>query len=148
MIRYRFMPHTADVRFLAYGKTIAQMLENSLLAMFDTQADIRSIEKRVKAGQIASKTLEVRESASSERDALWYLLQRVLSELDAISSYGYGVEGIRVKKSKKGFEVSANILYVEQDVEYSRIYVKGVSGYTLEVKKIGDYYRASVVIDI
>jgi SHS2 domain-containing protein len=148
MIRYRFMPHTADVRFLAYGDDIGNMLENSLLAMFDTQADIRSVEKDVNAGKLVSKTIEVKESASSERDLLWYLLQRVLSELDAIGAYGYGVESIEVSKSEKGFEVSANILYVGEEVKYSKIYVKGVSGYTLEVRKIGDRYRASVVIDI
>ena len=96
----------------------------------------------------SSKTIEVRESASSERDLLWYLLQRTLSELDAIGAYGYGVEDIEVKKSEKGFSVSANIQYVEEEVKYSRIYVKGVSGYTLEVKRIGGRYRASVVVDI
>ena len=148
MIRYRFMPHTADVRFLAYGDDMAQMLENSMLAMLDTQADIRAIGRDVKAGKLASKTIEVSESASSERDLLWYILQRVLSELDAISAYGYGVEKIKVTKSGDRFGVSTNILYVNEEVKYSRIYVKGVSGYTLEVKKIGGRYRSSVVIDI
>jgi len=148
MIRYRFMPHTADVRFLAYGDDIAQMLENSMLAMLDTQADIRAIGRDVRAGKLVSKPIEVSESASSERDLLWYILQRVLSELDAISAYGYGVEKIKVTKSGDRFGVSANILYVDEEVKYSRIYVKGVSGYTLEVKKIGGHYRSSVVIDI
>ncbi len=148
MIRYRFMPHTADVRFLAYGDDMAQMLENSILAMLDTQADIRAIGRGVKAGKLVSKTIEVSETAGSERDLLWYILQRVLSELDAIGAYGYGVERIKVAKSGDRFSVSANILYVDEEVKYSRIYVKGVSGYTLEVKKIGSRYRASVVIDI
>ena len=67
MLRYRFIPHTADVRFLAYGDSIGQMLENSLLAMFDTQADIRSVERDVKKGKISSKTIEVRESASAAK---------------------------------------------------------------------------------
>ena len=148
MTRYRFMPHTADVRFLAYGDDMAQMLENSILAMFDTQADIRAIGKDVEAGKLASKTIEVSENASSERDLLWYILQRVLSELDAIGAYGYGVERIAVVRSEEGFGVSAKILYIDEKVKYSRIYVKGVSGYTLEVKKIGGRYRSSVVIDI
>ena len=148
MIRYRFMPHTADVRFLAYGDDMAQMLENSILAMLDTQADIRAIGRGVKAGKLVSKTIEVSETAGSERDLLWYILQRVLSELDAIGAYGYGVERIKVAKSGDRFSVSATILYVDEEVKYSRIYVKGVSGYTLEVKKIGSRYRASVVIDI
>ena len=148
MIRYRFMPHMADVRFLAYGDDMAQMLENSMLAMLDTQADIRAIGRDVRAGKLISKTIEVSESASSERDLLWYILQRVLSELDAISAYGYGVEKIKVTKSGDRFGVSTNILYVNEEVKYSRIYVKGVSGYTLEVKKIGGRYRSSVVIDI
>ena len=34
-MKYRFLSHTADVKFKAYGKTLNESFENSALAMFN-----------------------------------------------------------------------------------------------------------------
>ena len=42
---YEFVDHTADVEFVAYGKTLEELFKNALLAQFDTIADIRKLAK-------------------------------------------------------------------------------------------------------
>ncbi|MCL5102329.1 MAG: archease [Candidatus Marsarchaeota archaeon] len=148
MLRYRFVAHTADVRFFSFGADFEELVKNSLLAMFDTQADIKKISKDATSGKASSKQISISESASSERDALWYILQRALSELDANGSYGYSVGEVRVLRGTGKINVSATIKCVDQSTEYSKIYVKGVSGYTLSIKKRNGRYSASIVIDI
>ena len=148
MLKYKFVPHTADVRFSSYGRDMEELLANSLLAMFDTQASISAISRDVEHGLIKPKSLKIKESATSERDLLWYILQNALSELDSIGAYGYSVESVNTKSTDSGISASVKILYVDENVKYSKIYVKGVSGYTLEVTREKNKYKASVVIDI
>ena len=48
--QYEYLEHTADVKFLAYGKTLEEVFENAALAMFnvmiDTEKDFRRAGKR------------------------------------------------------------------------------------------------------
>jgi SHS2 domain-containing protein len=37
--QYEYMEHTADVKFLAYGKTLEEVFENAALAMFNVIID-------------------------------------------------------------------------------------------------------------
>ncbi|MCL4371787.1 archease [Candidatus Marsarchaeota archaeon] len=148
MLKYRFVSHTADVRFFSYGRNFGELLKNSMLAMFATQADIAKIAHDVKGGAVKANEVRVMDSAETERDLLWYVLQDALSELDAKAAYGYEVKNLSAKRSDGKMHAEASILCIDQKVEYSNIYVKGVSGYTLEVKKLKNAYRASVVIDI
>jgi SHS2 domain-containing protein len=148
MLKYKFVPHTADVRFLSYGRNFEELIANSMLAMFDTEASISAIAKDAEHKLVKTKILKIKESATSERDLLWYMLQKALSELDSIGAYGYSVEGVKVKSSGSSIEAYASIGYVDEKVKYSKIYVKGVSGYTLEVRHEKERYMASIVIDI
>ena len=37
--QYEYLEHTADVKFLAYGKTLEEVFENAALAMFNVMVD-------------------------------------------------------------------------------------------------------------
>ena len=38
MKTYEFLPHTADVKFLAYGKTLEEAFQNAALATFQVMS--------------------------------------------------------------------------------------------------------------
>ena len=76
--RFRYLPHTADVAFVAYGKTFRETLENSALAMLGVMFDIGKIKK---AGGMV-KTMRITERASNDADLLWFTLQRIVSKVD------------------------------------------------------------------
>ncbi len=46
--RFEFLPHTADARFRAYGRTLEEAAANAALAMVSLMWDYRQIEPRVK----------------------------------------------------------------------------------------------------
>ena len=41
--QYEYLEHTADVKFLAYGKTLEEVFENAALAMFNVMIDTGKI---------------------------------------------------------------------------------------------------------
>jgi|SRR3989344_6236435 len=45
-MKYKFFPHTADVMFEAYGKTLEQLFENAALATESTMVETDSIKSR------------------------------------------------------------------------------------------------------
>ena len=46
MVKFRFLEHTADAKFQAYGKNIEEAFSNAALAMFSVITDIKKINKK------------------------------------------------------------------------------------------------------
>ena len=42
-MKYRFLPHTADTMFEAYGKTLEELFENCALAVEEVMVNIKTI---------------------------------------------------------------------------------------------------------
>ena len=47
-VKFKFLKHTADVKFRAYGKNLNELFENSSLAMFKAMYDGRVKSKKRK----------------------------------------------------------------------------------------------------
>ncbi len=57
---FEFLEHTADLKFIAYGKTLADCFQNSAKAMFSAIVDPKSIEERYTKGiKLEAETLEI-----------------------------------------------------------------------------------------
>ena len=54
MIPYKFLPHTADVKFQAFGKTLAEAFKNAAYALTDVITDHKKIKPKLK------KTIKVK----------------------------------------------------------------------------------------
>ena len=50
MVKYRFLEHTADAKFQAYGKDMEEAFSNAALAMFSILTDTKKIKKKIKKG--------------------------------------------------------------------------------------------------
>ena len=48
MKKYKFIDHTADVMFDAYGKNLNKVFENAALATFEVQCNLKKVERKVK----------------------------------------------------------------------------------------------------
>lgn len=93
MEKYKYLEHTADAKFEAYGKTIEEAYENSSLAMAEIITDTAKIEPKIKQ-DISIK--------SENRGSLLYdWLEKILYLLD---TEGFLPNIIKVKKiAKKEF---------------------------------------------
>lgn len=143
MVRYRFMPHTADVKFMAYGRTMAELFQNAALAMFDTIADTTAMRGSNERGS----AFKVSVVADNQEDLLWKTLQRCLSVSNARGLFCYGLARPRLKEGKT-LSFSAIALTKKGREGISRLEVKGVSKYSLGVEKREKGFRCTVVVDV
>jgi len=59
MIKYKYLPHTADVKFVAYGKNLEECFVNCLIATINIMTDSKIIKKKIKKKiNICAKKLE------------------------------------------------------------------------------------------
>ncbi len=141
---YRYIEHTADVEFIARGKTAAELVRNSLLAMFDTAAYIGRV------GRSGGKQhiIRIDDVAPDLGTLIWYVLQDALSVADAEQLFVYRVGRINVKREDSGLAAKATLVGKAREPQYSKLDVKGVSRYDMKVLKTAHGYSASVVLDV
>jgi len=95
-MKYKFLEHTADVLFEAYGKSFKEALENAAAAMFEVMCHTERVEE--------SERFEVREDADSLENLTVFTLSTILSECE--------VRGVLPKR----FEVKS---FSERSGEYN-----------------------------
>ncbi len=71
------LPHTADIAFVAYGKTFGEAIENAALAMFCVMFDAKKLERL----DAKERRFRITESAKSREDLVWFTLQNILSRI-------------------------------------------------------------------
>ncbi len=149
--KFEYQSHTADVEFLAYGKNFEKVIENSILAMANTIANIKRINRDVKAHKI-KKVYRIKFAEKSDKDSyldlLWYVLQDALSIADYRGLFIFKVSLIKVQKGKNRDSIRVELDAVKKQDKYSYIEVKGVSKYNMSLKFEGNIYKADIVIDV
>ena len=135
-MKYKFLPHTADVKFKAYGKTLNESFENSALAMFNVMY----------TGKIkSSKQIKFSIKGKDFENLLYLFLEKLLILLD---SKNFFVSKIKVKINIK--DMSLNVLvYGDNSGNYSlNTGVKSVTYNEMFVKKINGKWVCQVVLDV
>lgn len=130
---------TADVCFLAYGKSLNELFENSALAMFNVMINTEQVKPKVKRG------------AEVKGEDLKSLMFSWLNEL----LFYYGAENLafskfEVKINEKNLNLRANCWGEKIDPEKHELKteVKACTYHRLEVKKVKDRWRTQVILDI
>lgn len=141
---YRFVGHTADIAFVANGRTPADLLRNSLLAMFDAMA----YQDRVRMDASRPCSMALRSSGSSLEETLWKLLQAALSHADAKNMFPYAVESISCSSGPRGYKARAVCKGREKKPDSGKFDVKGVSRFGLVIREIKSGLEARVVLDV
>ena len=86
-MKYKFLKHTADIKFQAFGKTLEKSFENSALAMSNSMYEQKVKSKLKKKINVSGKNLE---------SLLYNFLEELLFLLD---SKGFFVS--KIKKVKE-----------------------------------------------
>ncbi len=141
---YRYMGHTADVEFLAYGSTLEISFKNALMALFETIAYTKKVsEEKTKTQRFALKV-----KARSEEELLCYALQDAISIMDSESLFAYKVTKLKTVKTAKGYALAANVLAKSRTDKDSKLEIKGVSMYDLKIEKKNGKVTSRVVVDV
>ncbi len=142
--RFRYLSHTADISFVAYGGTFKSALENAALALLNVMLDVRKIER----ARIGTKRRGIAEKATSREDLAWFLLQDVLSIVDAEKLNAFGMKVENITETGSGFSAKAEHLYKPIEKDLALLSVKAVTPSGLTVEKRGSGYSIKVIADV
>jgi len=140
-IRFRYLPHTADIRFVSYGGTFKEAFENAVRALLNIMLDIKRISREnSKVGSIT-----IKESARTKEDLVWYTLQDILSKVDEKSLKAFDFKIINLDEAK--LKLSGKLFFKNVDKDYSLLEVKAITPHELKVEKT-EKWRIHVLVDV
>ena len=137
-MKYKFLDHTADVLFEAYGKDMNELFENSALALEECIVELKSLK------------LKCKHNIKLKSDSIEELLYDFLSELIFIKdTKGLLFKKFKVKINKK-FELNAEGEgeKINRDTRKLVDDAKAVTKHLFEVKQEKNKFIAKVLVDI
>ncbi len=140
MQKYRFLSHTADAKFQAFGKTLEEAFSNAALATASLMWDPKKIEKK--------KELQVEIAGNDIKQLLNCFLEEIIYLLDSKMFLLSSAEKVRVKK--EGSRYSLKALF--RGDEYSNKYeihgdIKAITYNEMKIEK-RDHFMVQVVVDV
>ncbi|WGI17445.1 archease [Methanonatronarchaeum sp. AMET-Sl] len=139
MEKFKFLEHTADAQFIAYGQTLNQAFENVGLATFEVMMDTDLIE------DIEKTEIQV---VGDEIDALVYDWLSELIFLFSAENMVFNKFNVEIIEKEKRFQLDAVVWGEKIDMEKHQIHteVKAPTYHGLSVKK-NDFYEIKVLLD-
>ena len=137
MKKFKFLEHTADVKFQAFGTTLEKAFENSALAMFNV----------LYKGKVKSKKkFKIIVKGKDFESLLYNFLEEFLVLFDSENFFLSKIDKIKI--NKKNFKLRAEISGDDTKNYSMSTYVKAVTYNEMFVRKQKDKWVAQVVIDI
>jgi SHS2 domain-containing protein len=126
MEKFRFLEHTADAKFQAYGNNMEEAFSNAALAMFSVITDIKKIKENVKKG-IEAKGHDIKSLLYNYLEELLFLIDTenfLLNHIEELVIHkkdeNYFLEAIAVGDKAGDYETNGDIkavTYNEMEVE-------------------------------
>jgi len=131
---FKFLEHTADIKFQAFGNSLEEVFKNSALAMFNAMHN----------GKVAGKIKKKIEVKGKDNENLMY---NFLEELLFLFDSEHFFVG-RVKVKIDGKKLKAELVGNDAKNYDLAIDVKAITYNEMFVKKIGNKFVAQVVLDV
>ncbi|MEK6917853.1 MAG: archease [Nanoarchaeota archaeon] len=136
-MKYKFLPHTADIKFQAFGKTIEEAFENSALAML---SDIYN--KKIKE----TKKIKIKVKGQDFESLLYNFLEEFLFLLDSKRFLVSKVKKIKI--DKKNFKLEAEISGDDAKNYGFTNTVKAITYNSMFIKNKNKKWVTQVVLDV
>ena len=138
-MKYEFLPHTADVKFRAYGKNLEEAFSNAALAMFATITDIEKIEAR------EEKLIDVE---AKKKDSLLYdFISELLFFIDTEGYLVHEVKELTIKEEGDKYKLHAVVLGDSGDYEI-KTQIKAATYSDMFIKEEDGKVTVQMVLDI
>jgi SHS2 domain-containing protein len=140
-LKFRYLNHTADAKFQAFGASLEEAFANAALAMVNLMWDPGE------APASRSHTVEV--SGSDLQQLLLNFLEEILFLLDSRRFLLRGVEDLRIVSNAPGFSLSG-VFRGENAGRGVDIFgdVKAVTYHEMEIVESNDRWSIQVVVDM
>jgi SHS2 domain-containing protein len=135
-MKYKFLKHTADVKFQVFGKSLKELFENSIEALLNSMTSSKIKDEKSFKINVKGKDLEA---------LLYAFLEEVLILID---SENFLVSRVEFEIDEKNFKISGK--FFGDDISHYdiRTHIKSVTYSEMFVKKEKDNFIAQVVLDV
>ncbi|MFH1365241.1 MAG: archease [archaeon] len=134
---FKFLEHTADIKFQAYGETLEESFKNSALAMFNAMSDKAINPKKKKKIKVIGTDLE---------NLLYSFLEEMLLLLDNKNFFLSKINKIKINKKK--LILNAELSGDSVKNYETKVDVKAVTYNEMFVQKIKNLWICQVVLDV
>jgi len=140
MQKYRFLEHTADALFQAYGNKLEEVFENSAEAMCSVMYEIEKVE--------AKESVEIKAEGETQEELLHNFLESVLVEME-LGEMVFSEFRILELDERKGF-VIVELKGEKMDSKKHglKTEIKAVTWHEFFVRKEGNKWVSQVLVDI
>jgi|TARA_Y100000034_G_C6897337_1_gene414033 SHS2 domain-containing protein len=136
-MKYKYLEHTADAKFRAFGKDIDEVFANSALAMFNILGDTTKVK--------VTKRKKIKIKSRNYERLLYDFLEEILFLLDTEDFFLHKVEKIKISEN---FELQANIVGDDYKNYELKSDIKAITYSDMSIKKTDNGYEIVVVVDI
>lgn len=138
--KYVFLPHTADAKFTAYGKTREDAFSNAAVAMFSVMVEPKTVKPAIKKSfKIESEDIE---------SLLYDWLENLLVLLDSENFILASVVKIVIAEIDSGYSLDAEFTGDIISDDYDLLgFVKAVTYNDMEIKEKDGVWQITVVVD-
>ncbi len=136
-MKYEFLPHTADTKFRAYGKTLEEAFTNSAYAMTDVITDHKKVSSTIE------KTIKV--ESENQESLLYDFLEQFLILLDSEGFLLNKIKELKITKNKLTAKVSGDTKPENYEIS---THIKAVTYQEMFIKKEKDQFIIQVIVDI
>lgn len=141
-MKFKFLEHTADIKFQAFGRSMEEVFRNSALATSNAVYD-GNVEKTL--------TNEMKIQGSDKENLLYNFLDEIIFLIDAEKFLVSEVRDLKIKKSERAngeFELHA-ILVGDSSEKYEiKEHIKSVTYNEMFVREEEGKWIAQVVLDV
>ena len=136
MEKFKFLEHTADIKFQSFGKSVEEVFENSALAMFNSMYD-----RKVKG----KKSFKINVKGKDFESLLYNFLEELLFLFDSENFFMSKVKNIKITKD---FQLEAEVIGDDAKNYGIHIDIKAVTYNEMFVREEKDNWIAQVVVDV
>ncbi|MEM2956253.1 MAG: archease [Candidatus Pacearchaeota archaeon] len=140
MVKYIFLPHTADAKFQAYGKTLEEAFANAAYAMTDIIVDQRKVKSKIKEKIVVK--------SEDEESLLYDFLEKFLILLDTKGFILSKINNLKIKKSGKALTLTASLSGDNCKDYQTKTTIKAVTYQEMFIKKEKNKVIVQVIVDI
>lgn len=140
--RYEYLEHTADIKFIAYGKNPEEVFENAALAMFNVIIDTEKVSEKTER-EISLKSPDLESLLVDWLSEILYLF-----EVEETVFRKFTVESIKEENGEYSISARASGEKYYPESHPFETEIKAVTYNQLEIRKVTDGWQARVVVDI
>lgn len=138
---YEYLPHTADVRFRAHGKSLEDVFANSALALENIMIDTKKVEPLIER--------KIQVQAKEPERMLFEFLGRLLFLLDAEGFVLNKISKIQIERKGAKYILDAIALGDEMSDKYeTHTQVKAITYNEMSVKEEKGMWTVTAVADV